>query len=194
MPRPALSHPAVRSTAALLTALSAGCGAERVDPPDASRPYISEGPALRAFPTAGVSFQAPADWRFDVGQAPLVASTSSGTATIAIWRYPRTGALPRDDIALDQADAALQQAATTRDASFRVQQSRRVRVDGARGIQLVGVEQVAGRERRVRSTHVYAKGAEYVVDTYAGSRDFALIDRVVFQPLVRSFKIGPPRS
>jgi hypothetical protein len=187
VPRPAL-------TAALVALLAAGCGAERVDVPDVARPYTIEGPAVRAFPAAGVSFQAPADWRFDVGKEPLVATTSSGSATIAIWRYPRTEPLPRDDIALDQADGALQDAATTRDENLRVQQSRRVKVDGARGVQLVGIEQVAGRERQVRSTHVYAKGAEYVIDTYAATRDFALIDRTVFQPLVRTFKIDPPRS
>ena len=187
MPRPAL-------TAALLATLAAGCGADRLDTPDASRPYTIEGPTERAFPAAGVSFEAPGDWRFDPGKAPLVATTSSGTATIAIWRYPRTEALPRDDIALDQADGALREAAKARDENLRVQQSRKVRVDGARGIQLVGIEQVAGRERQVRSTHVYAKGAEYVIDTYAGLRDFALVDRTVFQPLVRTFKIDPPRS
>jgi hypothetical protein len=189
VPRPLL--PLVAVAAALMTT---GCGADRLTAPDASRPYSTEGPAQREFPQQGISFQAPADWRFDTGEAPLVATTSSGTATIAIWRYPRSEPLPRDDVALDQADGALQQAAKTRDESFRVQQSRRVRVDGARGIQLLGTERVAGRERRVRSTHVYAKGAEYVVDTYAAPRDFDVVDRTIFQPLVRSFKIDPPRS
>jgi hypothetical protein len=189
-----VSLPAALSLATSAALLASGCGAERVDAPDPARPYSTEGPAQRAFPTAGVSFQAPADWRFDVGRAPLVASTSSGTATIAIWRYPRTEPLPRDDSALEQADGALRQAAKTRDQSFRVQRSRRVNVDGARGIQLVGTERVAGRERQVRSTHLYAQGAEYVVDTYSASRDFAVIDRTIFQPLIRSLKIDPPRS
>jgi hypothetical protein len=188
VPRPALSLAAV----AALTAAT-GCGADRVTPPDISRPYSTAGPAQREFPQAGISFQAPADWRFDPGQQPLVASTSSGSATIAIWRYPRTEDLPRDDVELDQADGALQQAAKARDESFRVQQSRRVRVDGARGIQLLGTERVAEQERRVRSTHVYAKGAEYVIDTYAAPRDFDTVDRTIFQPLVRTFKIDPPR-
>ena len=188
----AVSRPAL--TAALAATLVAGCGADRLATPDASRPYTIEGPALREFPAAGVSFQAPADWRFDLGTEPLVATTSSGTATVAIWRYPRTEPLPRDGVALDQADGALRQAVKTRDERFRVQRSRRVRVDGAGGIQLVGIGQVAGRERQVRSTHVYAKGAEYVIDTYAATRDFALMDRTVFRPLVRSFKIDPPRS
>jgi hypothetical protein len=45
----------------------------------------------------------------------------------------------------------------------------------------------------VRSTHVFAKGAEFVVDAYAAPRDFALIDRTIFQPLVKSLKIDPPK-
>ena len=46
----------------------------------------------------------------------------------------------------------------------------------------------------MRSTHVYAKGAEFVVDAYAAPRDFATVDRSVFRPLVRSFKIDPPQG
>jgi hypothetical protein len=46
----------------------------------------------------------------------------------------------------------------------------------------------------VRSTHVYAKGAEYVIDAYVAPRDFANVDRVVFRPLVRSVKIDPPQG
>jgi hypothetical protein len=46
----------------------------------------------------------------------------------------------------------------------------------------------------VRSTHVYAKQAEVVVDAYVAPRDFVNVDREVFRPLVRSLKIDPPRS
>lgn len=182
------------TTALTATAALAGCGADRVDVPDPSRPYSTGGVADREFPAAGVKFRAPADWGFDAGQAPLVASTSSGSATIAIWRYPRTEPLPRDDDAFDAAEQALQDAAKTRDAQFRLQEAKRVRVDGARGIELLGTERVNGRERRVRSTHIYAKGAEIVVDAYAAPRDFPLIDRSIFHPLVDSMKIDPPQA
>jgi hypothetical protein len=190
--------PAVRRTARIVAVLAAaalpGCGADRVKPPDASRPYAVAGPVDRAYPAAGLKFKGPGDWTFDAGQAPLVASTSSGSATIAIWRYPRAEPLPRDDDAFDAAEQALEQAAKTRDARFRLQEAKRVKVDGARGIELLGTERVQGRERRVRSTHVYAKGAEVVVDAYAAPRDFELIDRAIFGPLVASMKIDPPQA
>jgi hypothetical protein len=58
---------------------------------------------------------------------------------------------------------------------------------------LVGDQRVAGQQRRVRSTHVFAQGAEVVVDQYAAPRDFAAVDAAVFEPTVRSLRIGPPR-
>ena len=67
-----------------------------------------------------------------------------------------------------------------------------MKVDGARAVELVGTEKVNGRTRRVRSTHVYAKGAEFVIDAYAAPRDFDVVDQSIFQPLIRSTKIDPP--
>lgn len=190
MSRPATAL--LATTAAAL--LGTGCGAVRVEPPDISRPFSTAGKAQREFPAAGLTFEAPADWAFDEGEGPLVASTSSGSATIAIWRYVRTEPLPRTQDELDEAGRALADAARTRDESFQLRESERVRIDGARGVQLVGIQRVAGQERQVRSVHLYAKGAEVVVDQYAAPRDFATVDRSIFQPLLRSLKIDPPRS
>ncbi len=177
-----------------LAALAAGCGAERVATPDVTRP-VTDGPrAAVAFPAAGLKFDAPRAWRFTEWDAPLVATTSSGTATIAIWRYPRTEPLPRDEPALDAAEEALLGAIRTRDPRFEERGVRRVEIDGAPGIQVVGDQTIAGRPRRVRSTHVYAKEAEYVVDAYAPPEQFAAVDRSVFRPLLRTLKIDPPRS
>jgi hypothetical protein len=175
-----------------LAAALGACGAARVEPPDPARPFTTGGLADREFPAAGISFRAPADWPFNPGQAPLVTSTTSGTATIAIWRYPRTEPRPEGDAALQSAEQALIDAARTRDPSFRDESAERVRVDGAPGIELVGTQRVAGRERRVRSTHVYAKQVEVVIDAYAAPRDFETVDREIFRPLVASLKIDPP--
>jgi hypothetical protein len=174
--------------------LMAGCGRERLEPPDPSRPASALNENVRTYPAAGLRFEAPDDWTFEPGQAPLVTSTADGSVTIAVWRYPRTEPLPREDAALDQAQEALVQAARRRDPSFELDDARQLRVDGAPAIQLVGTQRVAGRERRVRSTHVYAKQAEVVVDAYVAPRDFVNVDREVFRPLVRSLKIDPPRS
>ena len=179
------------ATAALL---GAGCGAERVQPPDTSQPFATQAPTQRIFPAAGVKFRAPGDLPFAPAEAPLVTTTSTGSATIAIWRYPRTEPLPRDDAALDAAEQALRRAIETRDPKFRVDRVRRVRIDGARAIEVTGTGRVAGRERRMRSTHIYAKGAEFVVDAYAAPGDFAATDRSIFGPLLASMKIDPPKA
>lgn len=187
-------RPAHLLLALLPAVVTAGCGRDRLDPPDPTRPASALRENVRTYPAAGLRFEAPDDWTFEPGQAPLVTSTADGTVTIAVWRYPRTEPLPREDAALDEAQEALVAAARTRDPSFELDDARRLRVDGAPAIQLVGTERVAGRERRVRSTHVYAKAAEVVVDAYVAPRDFANVDREVFRPLVRSLKIDPPRG
>ncbi len=180
--------------AVLAAALSAGCGRDRVEPPDPTRPADVVGQAERTYPAVGVRFEGPDDWTWETGKAPLVTSTANGTATVAVWRYERTEPLPREDADLDEAERRLIEAAKLRDPRFRLDRARRLEVDGAPAIQILGTQLVDGRERRVRSTHAYAKGAEFVVDAYAAPRDFAAVDRSVFRPLVRSFKIDPPQG
>ena len=186
--------PARTVLTALAAAALSGCGAERVDPPDPARPYATGGTADRTFAQAGLTIRAPSSWIFTPGRPPLVASTSSGSVTIALWRYPRTEPLPQDDAAFAAAEEALVEAARTRDETFELTEARDVEVDGARGIELVGTQRLRGRQRQVRSTHVYAKGAEIVVDQSAAPQDFAPADRNVFGPLVDAMKIDPPKA
>jgi hypothetical protein len=80
---------------AILLALAAGCGEDRTDPPDVTTPVTPAGTAAASYPDQGVTFAAPGGWRVRPGQPPLVATVQSGTATIAIWRYPRSERLPR---------------------------------------------------------------------------------------------------
>jgi hypothetical protein len=173
-------------------ALSSGCGRDRLEPPDPARPAVVAAPGERRYPDAGLRFQAPGDLTFDEGRAPLVTSTATGSASVAIWRYPRTEPLPRTEAELDDAERTLVDAVKTRDPTFVLDDVARVRVDGARGLEVLGTQRVLGRERRVRSTHVYAKGAELVVDAYSAPRDFAEADDTIFGPLVASLKIDPP--
>jgi hypothetical protein len=180
------------ATAALL---AAGCGAARVEPPDPAQPFATSAPSPREFPAAGIRFRAPGDLPFEPSDAPpLVTATSTGTATIAVWRYQRSEPLPRSDTALQDAETALRDAVRTRDPQFEVDRVRRVKVDGAPALQVLGTGRVAGRERRMRSTHVYAKGHEIVVDTYAAPEHFAFADEAIFAPLLRSVKIDPPTA
>jgi hypothetical protein len=188
-------RPISRVTAllALVTALPAtGCGRERIDPPDVTRPATPARAVEQQHPDHGLTFTRPGNWPFEPGSAPLVASTASGNATIAIWRYLRSEPLPREDEELAEAQQNLERAARSRDATFELERSRRTRVDGAPALELVGDSTVTGQRRRVRSTHVYAKGAEVVIDAYAAPDDFARVDEAVFRPLLDSFKIDPP--
>jgi len=187
--------PPVRRLAALtLAALAAaGCGRERLAVPDVERPVLTRATVPQAFPDEGVAFAAPGSWSVSRGDAPLLAQTSSGTATIAVWRYERTEPLPSGDRQLDAAQEALLGAVRQRDNTYREISTERIEVDGAPAIELVGEQRVAGRVRRVRSTHVYAHGAELVVDQSSEPSDFARLDAAIFRPLVRSLRVDPPR-
>jgi hypothetical protein len=182
-----------RASAAIATLALVGCGQERLPVPDVDRPAASAQATPREFAQAGVRFDAPADWSFGRGTAPLVTSTSSGSATIAIWRYPRTEPLPTGK-ALDGAEQALLDAVKQRDRTYEEVSTEQTRVDGEPAIELIGEQRVAGRTRRVRSTHVFAHGAELVIDQYAAPRDFPAVDRTVFVPLVDSLRLDDPKG
>jgi len=186
--------PTVLALAAAAASVATGCGRERIAAPDVARPAPPGqfNPVVR--PAVGLRFQLPGTWQPQEGRAPLVLTATSGTATIALWRYPRTEPLPDDAAALRAARRRLAEAARIRDRTVKVVSSRSTRVDGARAVTLVADQTVAGRPRRVRSTHVYAKGAEVVLDTYAAPRDFPFADRAAFRPVLRSLKIDPPAA
>jgi hypothetical protein len=178
-----LLHAAI---AVLIALAVAGCGRDRLDAPDVEDP-ANPAPAVRqAYPRLGLYFERPGNWPFTAGRAPLVASTASGTASVALWRYPRSEPLPTDTQALADAQQQLETAARNRDPTFAVERSRRTKVDGARAIEVVGSGTIAGQRRRIRSTHVYAKGNEVVIDAYAAPKDFDRLDEAVFKPLVES--------
>ena len=189
-----MRRPTAAACVAVLAASAAGCGRDRIEPPDTVRPAAPGASVPEAYPEAGLFFDRPGNWPFREGRPPLVASTSSGTATVALWRYLRSEPLPRTPEALVAAQDALEQAVQARDPSFSLEGNRRLKVDGAPAIELRGTETVAGRERRVRSTHVFAKGAEVVLDAYAPPEDFERVDREVFGPIVESLRIDPPEG
>jgi hypothetical protein len=187
---PAVLRPAVAILAALL---ATGCGRDRLDVPDVEQPIVARTLAPKDFPREGLRMGLPLQWGFARGEAPLVAQATSGTAAIAVWRYPRTEALPRDAASMEAAQAELLRAVRQRDERYREISTRRTEVDGEPALELVGDQRVGGQPRRVRSTHVYAEGAEIVVDAYATERDFARLDAAVFRPFVRALRIGRPR-
>ena len=181
----------MRRRAALLAvaALAAGCGAERREAPDTAAPAPVGSFDTLARPQLGLRLEVPTTWATEGRGAPLVAVSRSGTATLAVWRYERTEDLPTTAEDLRAARRRLADAARIHDPSVEVRSTRSLRVDGAPAVQVVADETVAGRPRRVRSVHVYADGAELVLDAYAAPEHFAQADAAAFRPALRSLEL-----
>lgn len=173
-------------------ALLAGCGNDRTPPPDVATPVAATTGTTERSDAAGLEFTVPVGWNLRQGEPPLVATITSGRASVSIFRYPRTEPLPRSRAELDDAVEALAGAARQRDPGFRVVARDRARVDGRPAVVLRGTEVVAGEPRTVRSTHVYAFGGEVVVDAFAPAEDFPPTDAGAFRALVRSLRLTDP--
>jgi hypothetical protein len=183
-------------TAGLATALAVGvtgCANERTAPPDVATPGPPLGSLDVSYPKFGIEFVAPKGWHVTEGSGTLVTTVQTGQATVAIWRYPREEPLPATAEAIRRARRELIAAAKRRDKTFKVGTSRLIRLRKAPAIQLVGRETIGGRRFRVRSTHVFAHGAEVVVDEYAPPQFFSRLDKTVFKPVLRSLRISTPK-
>src|SRR5207247_2703690 len=176
------------ATVLALAVRVAGCGNARQRVPDPTRAQKPEQAERVTFAAAGVSLAAPRNWLRGNGSDPLVALFGSGPAAVAVWRYPRKEPIPKNRSELEQAQANLSDAVQARDRSARIESPAIVDVHGVKGIQVVASERIDGRPRRVRSTHLFDRGAEIVVDAYAPPSDFAGVDRSVFEPLIRSLR------
>lgn len=168
-----------------------GCGDSRTAAPNPSQ--IQPPGATKAvyFLHNTLSFQAPVNWPMQTGSGPMVVTLGSGPALITIWRYPRSPKqpLPTGAAALQQARSALIGAATARDRAFRVIASAIIKLGGIPGVELDALETIRGQVRRVRSTHLYAGGAEIIVDEYAPKDLFHAVDGTVFSPLLHSVRV-----
>lgn len=169
-----------------------GCGDSRTAPPSFARFLTPTGVTSASFLSGSLRLQAPANWATQIGVPPLVVTYASGPAVIAIWRYPReeSQALPHDAAALGRARSALIRAAGARDPTLRVISSAVIEHGGVYGVELDALETVRGHVRRVRSAHVYQRGAELVIDEYAPASQFHAVDRAVFSPLLHSVHLG----
>jgi hypothetical protein len=171
----------------------AGCGNDATKPPDVSKPSAALGWTTVTLTQQGVSFQRPREWHYAPGTAPLLATMTSGEATIAIWRYPRAEPLPATTAELNAARDALVGAAKARDATFAVTKAKATRAAHHPAVVIVAHETVAGRPRMVRSTHVYGNAGEVVVDAFAPPRVYPMLEDPIFRHVVHSLRVGPPR-
>jgi hypothetical protein len=173
----------------LAAAIIAGCGTSRTTVPDVRTPDAPQGARAVRLGHAGVRFRAPVNWADLPGQGARAGGIQSRTATVAVWRYPRSEPLPATAAALDAARARLIERIKQRDGSFQVQGDRSLRLAGARAIEVTGRATIAGLPFRVRSTHLFKRGAEVVVDAYASPADFDRVDATVFRPLLQSLRL-----
>jgi hypothetical protein len=173
---------AVALAAALATA---GCGSD-----SSTRTTTTFATSDGNFPTQGVSFTPPADWSVQAGKGRLVATAQAGSATVAVWRYPRKQKLPASKLELQAARDALVKASSQRDVTFEKIKTAATTVAGEPAVQIRAREHIAGQPRTVRSTHIYAHDAEYVVDAYADADSFRAVDAAVFRPLLRSLHVS----
>jgi hypothetical protein len=173
---------------------ASACGAERQAAPDTATPRAPGGRVRVHLRADGVSFAAPRAWTRVPGEAPQIAELASGRATVTLWRYARTQPLPRTVAGLRQALSDLEAAAKARNPGLSITRSRTTRVDGHPALDLRGSASIDGHERVVRSVHVYAFGAELVVDALAEPAHAARVDHQVVAPLVRSLRLRAPRG
>jgi hypothetical protein len=137
----------------------------------------------------GIRLKAPLNWTVGPGKGSLVATISSGTAIVAVWRYPRS-AQPPAPASLSSARTTLIHEAKSQDPGLQMIRSSITTIDGHGAIELDAFEQVGGEQRRVRSTHVFETGAELVLDEYAPAELFHVVDHTVFSPLKRSLVLA----
>ena len=179
----------------LLAALVlAACGNEKTKTPDVTTVGTPTGSTPKTYPAAGLRFEAPAGWNYDDGKAPMIAVVQTGRSTVGVWRYPRTEPLPRTKAELTAARDALLAAAKTRDPTFTPIKSAVTRVNDQAAVQIRGEETIDGQRRTVRSTHIYAAGAEIVIDAVAPVPEFRRVDAQFFRPMLRSLRISRPKS
>lgn len=191
--------PAVAPTIAAVVVLAlttlAGCGNDRQVPPDVATPGPAFGSEAASYPGAGLTLpRVPAGWARIAGQAPAVVTIATGEAAVGIFRYPRTEPLPVTKAQLDAAVTQLVAAAKARDPTFTEIKRARTTVDGRPAVTVRGTETIDGQPRTVRTTHIYAFGAETVIDAFAPAKDFRRVDAEVFRPLVAAARISRPKG
>ena len=175
-------------------ALLAGCGNSRTPVPSVFAPAAPSSLARLTFPSVGVSFKVPTNWTRATDTPPLIGTFSSGTAVIALWRYPHNGPVPADAGAAAHARTALLNAARARDRSLILNRSKLTTIDGAQAVVLDATETISGQRRRVRSFHLFVRGAEIVLDEYAPPAVFHAVDHEVFSPLNHSLALLRPKA
>ena len=174
--------------AGLAVALS-GCGNSRTHVPDPSVPVVPATFHRLTFPRQGLALSAPTNWIVSQSKPPLVSIVSSGDAVVALWRFPRSAAVPLGDGALKQALSALLHLSHRRDPALQVIRSKAMSFDRVPAVEVDDFQHIGGQIRRVRSLHLFVAGAEVVLEQYAPPNEFHAVDHEAFSPIRRSLRL-----
>ncbi len=177
-----------------LLTLLAGCGNSRTPPPSTATPAPPSTFQTLTFRAAGVKLDAPSNWVIARGRGRLLTALSSGSAVVALWRFPRPAAQQSSTSALRLQARRLLGAARRRDPGFQLVGTKVRRIGDLPAVQINAFEQINGRRRRVLSTHVFARRAEIVLDEYAPPDVFGAVADRVFSPLSHSLQVSRTAS
>jgi hypothetical protein len=184
-----------RALLILVVALGlSACGSEPAQVPD-----IKKTPKPARFvpfiePGGDVRFDFPKNWALIMRSPPGVATVASGGAAATVWAY-RTVAVVTDAASAKRALARLVASLKRRDRNFRIVTAELTTVLDAPAVEIDGTTEIAGREVRVRSVHVYFGLGEYVFDAFADPGVFARANEEVFGPMLASLRLeGNPMA
>jgi hypothetical protein len=168
-----------------------GCGNSRTPVPSSVTPAAPSGFRTLTFAGQGIALRVPRNWSVAPVRGPLVSTAISGSAVVALWRFARSSPPRASPQALRRIERELLDAARARDPALRVFSATVATIGGAPAVELDALERIAGSARRVRSTHLYERHAELVLDEYAPPRLFHAVDHAVFSPVKRSLSPLP---
>ena len=184
------------ATGLLLALALASCGNER----SSAQPIriSADDPVKRVkFPRFGVSVAVPRTAELQRRPRPGIFRLFLGEPAVAMFGYRRKERIPRRERDLRAARRRLIRQVERRDPDFVLRSSQLGEVGGARSVELVGDQVIAGARLRTRSVHAYKGKAEYVVELLSPRTEFARTNRVVFRPLLRSLRLSgevkPPK-
>ncbi len=183
-----MRRPPILAVVAVAAALLAGCGKDRLEPSDVEFEADEQQKAV-AYPKVGMRFRVPVNVRLDPSAPPGVFRGSAGDAILSGFAYRRAEQLPRNRRELAAARRRLVAASRKRGQSYKLRSARTLRVDGARGVELLGDQRISNGHLRTRSLHVYKGRAEYVIELLAPAGDFAYVDRTVYRPLRSTLRL-----
>ena len=169
--------------------LLAACGKEQEPAPRVFEVKPPRGERITEFPQAGMTITRPRNWSLRRREEPGVFELLSGEAIVTGWAYLREEPLPETAEQLEAAKDRLIEEIEERDPEFELRSAVTGEVAGSSAIEVEGEQVVSKRRLATRSVHIFEGKVEYVVEAIAPPDDYALVERRVLEPLLRSLEL-----